>query len=160
MMKDKGFSCGEGPLMPLALLACIAVCWGNFLVKEQVPNLFLITKHLDRLPSLYPMLLQWVEEQRKGEEEHVLIHADVSTDNPLIVIATVRMLRWARQCGHIRPISMDCTFGITRYGYSLCTLIAFNERGRGVPVCVAIMRRERDVDFANILQTLRNKAGS
>jgi hypothetical protein len=42
------------------------------------------------------MLLQWVEEQRKREEERVLIHADVSTDNPLIVIATNRMLRWAR----------------------------------------------------------------
>jgi hypothetical protein len=105
------------------------------------------------------MLLLWVEEQRKGEEEHVLVHADVSTDNPLIVIATVRMLRWARQCGHNRPTPMHCTFGITRYLYSLCTLIAFNERGRGVPVCVAIMRRERDVDFANILQPLRNKLG-
>jgi hypothetical protein len=54
---------------------------------------------------------------------------------------------------------MDCTFGITRYGYSLCTLIALNERGRGVPVCVAIVKRERDVDFANLLQTLRNKLG-
>jgi hypothetical protein len=105
------------------------------------------------------MLLQWVEEQRNEEEEHVFIHADVSTDNPLIVIATVRMLRWARQCGHNRPTPMHCTFGITRYGYSLCTLIALNGRGRGVPVCVAIMRRELDVDFANFLQNLRNKLG-
>jgi hypothetical protein len=106
------------------------------------------------------MLLQWDEEQRKEVKERVLIHADVSTDNPLIIIATANMIVWARRFGHDRPVSIDTTFGITRYGYSLCTLIALNDRGRGVPICVAIMKRERDVDFANVLQVLVDKMGN
>lgn len=104
--------------------------------------------------------MQWEEEQYKHPEERALIHVDVSTKDPLIIIATANMLRWAREWGHDRPVSMDTTFGITRYGYSVCTVTAINGRGKGVPICIAIMRRERAEDFAAVLSALRDMVGS
>ena len=104
--------------------------------------------------------MQWQEDQLKPEKDRILLHADVSTDEPLIVMATANMLRWAKEHGHRRPVSMDTTFGITRYGYSICTLTAVGGRGKGVPICVAIMKRERAEDFAEVLRILRDKVGA
>lgn len=101
--------------------------------------------------------LQWEEEQHKPVEDRKLIHADVSTDEPLVVIASADMLKWAEEHGHNRPVSMDCTFGITKYGYALCTLTALNGNGRGVRICVAIMKRERAEGFAAVLRALKQK---
>lgn len=101
--------------------------------------------------------MQWEEEQSENFDpsRRTLLHVDVSTNEPLIVISTAIMLRWALLYGNKRPCSIDCTFGLTRYGYSVCTLTVLNGQGRGVPICVAIMKRERAEDFAAVIRILK-----
>ena len=101
-------------------------------------------------------LLQWNEEQAKEEAGRTLLLANLTVpDKPIIIIATATMLDWARLCGHNRPLSIDCTFGLNKYGFSVCTLTALNGRGRGVPICVAVIGSESGDTFATILTELK-----
>jgi MULE transposase domain len=102
--------------------------------------------------------VQWELDQEKDEYERALLLADLTIpDKPLIIIATAVMLKWANEYGHKRPVSMDCTFGLNRYGFSVCTLTALNGRGRGVPICVAVMGSENGDTFAQVLKELKKK---
>jgi hypothetical protein len=101
------------------------------------------------------MRVQWEEEQGLPEELRTLLHIKLDDEEPLVIIATSTMLAWAQQWGHGRPVSMDCTFGLTKYGYAVCTLTVVNGQGRGVPICVAIMKREDADTFEAVIRALK-----
>jgi MULE transposase domain len=94
----------------------------------------------------------------KAECERLLLLADLTKpDKPVVIIATPIMLKWADTYGHERPVSIDCTFGLNRYGFSVCTLTALNGRGRGVPICVAVMGSESGETFALVITELKKR---
>jgi MULE transposase domain len=109
-------------------------------------------------PTCFCIGLQWDEEQLKPEAERTLLQADLSDPaKPLVIIATQNMIGWANEHGHNRPVSMDCTFGLTKYGFSVCTLTALNGEHRGVPICIAIMGSESAEAFEEVIRKFKEK---
>lgn len=95
--------------------------------------------------------MQWQDEQRKPVEQRTLLHVDVASEEPVVVIATPTMLGWAEKYGHKRPLSLDATFGINKYGFNVTTLTAVDGQGRGVPILIAIMKSESAESLASVL---------
>jgi hypothetical protein len=55
-------------------------------------------------------------------------------------------------------VSVDCTFGITRYGYAVFTITGMDSAFRGVPLAFAILSGEAEEDFVAALQAWRDRA--
>lgn len=73
----------------------------------------------------------------------------------LIILANDQMMKWAREFVPGRVLVMDTTFGTNRYGFSLLVMLAVDERGKGLPVCFAIMMHEDAASFEKVLQVFK-----
>jgi hypothetical protein len=102
-------------------------------------------------------VLQMTADARKPENERFILHSTLPTadsERILIVAAHPDMLKWAAEFGHERVVSMDTTFGTTRYGYSLLTATVVDFEGRGKPVLFAIMSSESGDEISRALEFL------
>lgn len=89
--------------------------------------------------------MQVYADQLKPEGQRFFLHATVptaDTDRMNIVAAHPDMLRWAAEYGDKRVLSMDSTFGLTCYGYSLLTVTVVDHEGRGKPIMWALLSSE------------------
>jgi hypothetical protein len=81
---------------------------------------------------------------------------NLGTTRVRIIISTPNMQAWTLRFAHDRPVSVNGTFGITRYGYAVFTITGMDGASRGVPLAFAILNGEED--FVAALQAWRDKA--
>lgn len=75
-------------------------------------------------------------------------------ENLVIPLANETMLQWARKFVGGRVLVMDTTFGTNIKGYSLLALLAIDDSGSGLPVALALLRKEDESSFAFVLEAL------
>jgi hypothetical protein len=97
------------------------------------------------------------EDKAKDEGQRQFLLAEL--EGPVrIVISTPNMQEWTVRFAHDRPVSVDCTFGITRYGYAVFTITGMDDAFRGVPLAFAILNGEKEEDFVAVLKAWRDHA--
>jgi hypothetical protein len=106
---------------------------------------------------LFNSLLQVDEDRAKPEGQRQFLLAELE-DRVRVVVATPNMQQWTLKYGHDKPVSVDCTFGITRYGYAVFTITGMDDTQRGVPLAFAILAGEGEEDFAAVLKAVRDHA--
>lgn len=79
------------------------------------------------------------------------LNLNLNGSNCIIVLANAEMTKWAKKFVPGRVLVMDTTFGTNRYGYSLLVMIAIDDRGKGLPVCFALLMHEDTESFAKAL---------
>ena len=65
------------------------------------------------------------------------------------------MAAYAVRLGSGKPVFMDATNGLLRYGYKLVTLLVVNEENRGGPIGWAIVQYESSKVYAKVISTLK-----
>jgi hypothetical protein len=78
--------------------------------------------------------VQFREDKTKLENERSWMRCEISEDGSdvKIFLATPRMRKAAVRHGHARPMFMDATHGLQRYGFKLATLHVQDEQQKGV----------------------------
>lgn len=77
--------------------------------------------------------VQVQEDGAKPEADRLFLLAELG-GRVRMAFFTPNMLRWALTLAHDRPVSVDCTFGITRYGYAVFTVTGMDLTQRGMPL--------------------------
>jgi alkanesulfonate monooxygenase SsuD/methylene tetrahydromethanopterin reductase-like flavin-dependent oxidoreductase (luciferase family) len=101
------------------------------------------------------LTLQVNEDMLKPKHQRFFLHAELptaSSDRMLLVCAHPSMLQWAAAYGDKRVVSMDSTFNVTQYSYSLLTATVVDHDGKGKPAMFAVLSSECADDIAEALQ--------
>jgi hypothetical protein len=101
--------------------------------------------------------VQVAEDAARPEGQRQFLLAELG-DRVHIVISNPNMQAWTLRFAHDRPVSVDCTFGITRYGYAVFTITGMDDASNGVPLAFAMLNSDAEEDFVAALRAWRGKA--
>lgn len=102
-------------------------------------------------------MLQWVNDQALPVDERSYYCADLTPGEVCVVLATPAMLEAGIKWGHARPVFMDATHGVIKYGYKLVTLLVMDDHNKGVPVAWAFLEHERSEDYTKFLNLVNTE---
>ncbi|KAL3685941.1 hypothetical protein R1sor_003963 [Riccia sorocarpa] len=99
----------------------------------------------------------WVEQHK----ESVIFHqrkCEAENKPFILAVATPWMIKKLAELGHNNAIAFDATFGSNCYGYSLFTVVCFDEVQNEVPCCWVVTERQQAKDVEIILSHVREQA--
>lgn len=102
-------------------------------------------------------MLQWQRDQTLRVDERSWLHANLTPGAVCVVISTPAMLGAAIKWGSARPVFMDATHGVIKYGYKLVTLLVMDDHGKGVPVAWGFLEHERAEDYETFLAAVNSE---
>jgi hypothetical protein len=105
---------------------------------------------------LHTYWMQVAEDAARPEGQRQFLLAELG-NRVRIVLSAPNMQAWTLRFAHDRPVSVDCTFDITRYGYAVFTITGMDGASRDVPLAFAVLNSEAEEDFVASLQAWRDQ---